>query len=46
MRNVEWYDGKHVVECPHCAEWHELRRLETPREAPMTFEIVGLLAKD
>jgi hypothetical protein len=43
VRDVEWYDGKHVIECPHCCRWHELRCLVTPRGAPMQFMIVGLL---
>ncbi len=43
LRDVEWYDGKHVIECPHCGRWHELRRLVTPRGAPMQFKVVGLL---
>ena len=43
MRDVEWYAGKYVVECLHCCEWHELRRLETTRGVRMQFEVVRLL---
>lgn len=46
LRYVEWYSGKYVIECPHCCQWHELRRLETPRGAPMQFEIVGMLESE
>ena len=43
VRNINWFDGGHIVECEHCNSVHELRQIPTPQDAPIQFEIVGLL---
>ena len=43
VREINWHDGKHVIECEHCRQWHVLRQLDTPEGAPIQFELVGLL---
>ena len=43
VRDVEWYDGKDVIECPHCWQWHELRRLQSFPGTPLSFMVMGLI---
>jgi hypothetical protein len=44
VRDVEWFKGTHVVECPHCGEWNQIRQVATP--CGEQFEVVGLVKSD
>ncbi len=45
VRNIEWYDEQHIVECQHCRQYHALRQLSVENGAPLQFEIVGLVSE-
>ena len=43
VRDINWFNGKHVVECIHCRQWHELQQLDTAEGGLLQFEVLGLL---
>jgi hypothetical protein len=42
VRDINWYDDQHIVECQHCRQYHALRLLST-EEGALLFEVVGLI---
>ena len=43
VRDINWFSGKHVVECQYCRQWHELRQVNMEEGELIQFEVVGLL---